>query len=312
MWTVTIFKALVLVLRTLPQLAVRLLVFSGIALGLAVAGFAGAWVGYRMGLGRGATNPETFALLGGLGGLALGASLVAFRRDWLLHAVQMRSIALLVDGMDGKRVPYGPGQIAEARAAVAARFGSRAELHSLDRLIRGVSGLVTRVAEGLGPVLTLPGIGRIASGGQIQRVILAQAYRARPENAWEAAHDALVLYTQNARHVLTAAGWITLVGWLVTGGAFLLFLAPFSGLVAGWPGGGPTGGLVLAGLAAWAFRASLIEPFAFACLMQAFVRITAGQDPLPEWRGRLTQFCDRFRQLGERAVTWAPAAGIEG
>jgi hypothetical protein len=223
--------------------------------------------------------------------------------------VQARSIALIVDSLDGKPVPFGPAQIAQARASVASRFGSRGELYALDRLIRGVAGLVPSVAEGLGPVLTLPGMGRIASGGLVERVILAQAYRARPENAWEAAHDALVLYTQNARPVLAAAGWATLVGWLVTGGLFLLFLGPLSGLTALWPVEGQAGTYLLAGLAAWAIRAALIEPFAFAYLMQAFLQITAGQDPLPEWRGRLTQLCDRFRQLGERAVTWEPAPG---
>lgn len=311
MWTVIFLKAQVLMLRILALLALRTLVFAGIAAGLALACFAGAWLGYQLGIARGATDLATDAALAGLGGLALGVSLVAFRRDRLLFALQAPGIALMADGLDGKRVSFGAGQIALARNAVASRFGSRAELFALDRLIRGVSGLVPSVAEGVGPILSAPGIGRIASGGLVERVILAQAYRARPENAWEAAHDALVLYTQNARPVLAAAGWVTLVGWLVTGGLYLLFLGPMSGFATLWPGGGQAGTHVLAGLSAWAIRAALIGPFAFACLLQAFLRITAGQNPLPEWRGRLTQVCDRFRQLGERAVTWQPASGAE-
>ena len=311
MWTVTVFKTLVLMLRTLPQLAVRTLAFGAIAAGLAVVCFAGAWVGYRLGLARGASDPATDAILAGLGTLALGVSLVAFRRDRLLHAVQARSIALLVDCLDGKRVPYGPGQIAHARVAVASRFGTRAELFALDRLVRGVSGLVTSIAEGLGLVLALPGVGRVVSGGLVESVILAQAYRARPANAWEAAHDALILFTQNARPVLAVAGWITLVGWLATGAVYALLLGPMSGFVTLWPGAGLAGIHVLAGLSTLAIRAALIEPFAFACFMQAFLRITAGQDPMPKWRGRLTQACDRFRQLGERAVSIQPISGAD-
>lgn len=311
MWTVTVFKALVLMLRTLPQLAVRTLVFAGIAAGLALTCSAGAWIGYRVSLANGAADPATYALFAGTAALALGIGLVAVARGRLLHAVQARSIALMVDSLDGKMVPFGPEQILFARLSVASRFGTRVELYALDRLIRSVSGLITSVAEGLGSILTLPGMGRIASGGLVERVILAQAYRARPENAWEAAHDALVLYTQNARPVLTAAGWITLVGWLVTGGLYLSLLGPLSSFATLWPVAGQVGTYLIAGLAAWAIRAALIEPFAFACLMQAFLQITAGQDPLPEWRGRLTQLCDRFRQLGERAVTWEPASGAE-
>lgn len=309
MWTITFFKALVLTLRTWPMLAVRVLVFAAIAVGLGLAGLAGAWIGYRLGPVVGTPDPATDALIAGLGGLLLGASLVGARRDRLLHAVQARTIALLVDGIDQKPLPFGPAQLLQARAAVTARFGTRQELFALDRLIRGVTGQVASVADGLGTVLTLPGVARLLSGGLIERVILAHSYRARPENAWEAAHDGLVLYAQNARPVLVTAGWITLAGWLVTAGVFLACLGPTSGLSAIWPGDGPAGSWFLAALFALGVRAALVEPLALVCLMQAFLAITAGQDPSPEWRGRLTQMCDRFRQLGERAVSWAPAPG---
>lgn len=310
MWTVAVVKSLFLALRTLPMLAVRLLVFSAIVLGLCLASLAGAWFGYRLGLMIGTPDPATDALIAGLGGLLLGASLVAARRDRLLHAIQGRTLALLTDGIDRKPVPFGPAQLREAHAAVTARFGTEAELFALDRLIRGVTGQVPSVAEGLGTLLTLPGVARLASGSLVERVILAQAYRARPENAWEAAHDGLVLYAQNARPVLVTAGWITLVGWLVTAAVFLSLLVPLSLLTPVWPGDGMAAPYVFAALLALGIRSALIEPIAFACFMQAFLAITAGQDPSPEWRGRLTQICDRFRQLGERAVRWAPMSGV--
>lgn len=310
MWTITVVKSLFLLLRTLPMHAVRLLVFTAIAAGLGAASLAGAWFGHQLGLLIGLPDPAADATVAGLGGLLLAASLVAARRDRLLHSVHARTLALLVDGIDGKPAPAGPAQLGQAAAAVTARFGTEAELFALDRLIRGVTGPAAAIADDLGgSVLALPGIARIASGSLVERAVLAQSYRARPENAWEAAHDALVLYVQNARPVLTAAGWITLVGWLVTAGAFLALLGPASAIAPLWPGDGQAGGWILAALAALGLRSALIEPFAFACLMQAFLRITAGQEPSPEWRGRLTQLCDRFRQLGERAIRWSPMSG---
>jgi hypothetical protein len=51
-------------------------------------------------------------------------------------------------------------------------------------------------------------------------------------------------------------------------------------------------------------KAALIEPFAIACMMQVFFKVTEGQDPLPEWRGRLTRASDKFRALGEKAAGW--------
>ena len=309
MWTVTLVKSLALVLRTLPMHAVRLLVFAAITVGLGAASLAGAWFGHRLGVMIGTPDPAADAVIAGLGGLVLAFSLVAARRDQLLHAVQARTLALLADGIDRKPVPYGPAQLGHSTAAVTSRFGTAAELFALDRLVRGVTGQVASVADGLGTVLAFPGIARLASGSLVERVVLAHAYRARPENAWEAAHDGLVLYAQNARPVLVAAGWITLVGWLVTAGVFVALLGPVSALGALWPGDGQAGIWVLAGLCALGIRSALIEPFAFACLMQAFLAITAGQNPSPEWRGRLTQLCDRFRQLGERAIRWTPMSG---
>jgi hypothetical protein len=306
MWTIIVFKALVLMIRTLPLVALRLLVFGGVAAGTAAFTFSGAWIGHGLGLAGATADPRIDALLGGLAGLALAATLIALRRDRLLHGVQALGLAAVGDLLDGKRLSIGPDQIGALRMSVASRFGTGVELLALTRLVAGITGLVPRVADGLGSVLTLPGFGRLASGGLVEQVILAQAYRARPENAWESAHDALVLYTQNARAVLSAAGWITLLGWFATGIVFVFLVGPLSGVAGLWPGAGQAGVLLVSALAAGAIRAAVIDPLAFACLLQGYLRISAGQDPLPEWRGRLTQFCDRFRQLGERAVSWAP------
>lgn len=309
MWTVSIFKALLLQVRTLPFLVIRVLVHGGIALVLAGAAVAGATAGVQVAPLGDAAPAGADATVGALAGIVLAAGLLSLARDRLLHLVQAGTIALQVDGLDHQRFPNGRGQVDHARAAVIGRFGSRGELMALDRLVRGVTGRIPAIAEDVPSSLTWPGLGRLASGGLVDQVILAHAYRARPENAWEAAHDGLVLYIQNARAVLAAAGWINLIAWVATGAAFLVIVGWLGGVLPLWPGAGQAGGIVLAALAAWALRAAVIEPFAFACLFQRFLLVTKGQDPAPEWRGRLTQLCDRFRQLGERAVTWAPEAG---
>ncbi len=71
-------------------------------------------------------------------------------------------------------------------------------------------------------------------------------------------------------------------------------------------GDSSAGVLVFALVFAWATKAALIEPFAIACLLQVFFQVTRGQEPLPEWRGRLTRVSDKFRTLGEAAVGWRP------
>ncbi|MEO5620528.1 MAG: hypothetical protein ABIQ85_06370, partial [Cypionkella sp.] len=56
---------------------------------------------------------------------------------------------------------------------------------------------------------------------------------------------------------------------------------------------------------AWAVKVAVIEPFAIACLLQVFFKVTEGQTPNPEWRRKLETATDKFRQLGEKALAWA-------
>ena len=302
MWNFSLLKALAVWGRLAPLMLVRLAAFGLVALVLGMAIGLGAWIGVRLQMTGGTAD----AALGGLAGLVLAAVALAIWGRARLQVMRSHLLVLVVDLLDGLRVPMGQGQTAHARGAVAARFGSSPQLWAIHRFVRSVAAKVPAVAEGVGPLMSLPILGRLASGGLMTQAVLAHAYRARPENAWEAAHDGLVLSTQNARELLGTAGRINGIGWLLTVAIFLLLVPPFVGLSALWPIAGPSAGAIAAGLAALAVRAALIQPFTLACLWQAFLRITAGQEPLGEWRGRLTQVSAPFRDLGDQAVGWSP------
>ena len=71
------------------------------------------------------------------------------------------------------------------------------------------------------------------------------------------------------------------------------------------PGSWSAGGFVFAIIFAWAVKAALIEPFAIACLLQVYFKVTEGQVPNPEWEAKLTSASDKFKALGEKAMAWA-------
>lgn len=52
-------------------------------------------------------------------------------------------------------------------------------------------------------------------------------------------------------------------------------------------------------------KAVRIEPFAIACMIQAFFKVPAGQTPNPEWKARLARGSDKFNEIGNRAMNWA-------
>ena len=320
MWDFSIAKALGLMIRTAPFLIFRALVYFAIAAGLVITTGAGSGAGYGIGLIGDEEFRASSTIWGGVAGFALAVGVIFFLRDYLLYIVKAGQIAVMVEYLDGRPLPYGQGQIAYARAVVTERFGQASALFVLDRLVRGVIALITGLVEGVATLVPVPGISQIMAAvrawlkiavGLVDEVILAHAIRTRSENAWEAAHDGLVLYAQNGRAMLVNAAWLTLISWGLAVAVFLLMLAPAAALVWLLPGEASGGTFVFALIFAWAVKAALIEPFALACMLQVFFNVTEGQEPQPEWRGRLTQMSDKFRQLGERAVGWSPKAAAE-
>lgn len=318
MWDFSVSRALGLMVRTAPFILFRVVVYFGITAALIIVTGTGAGIGY----GVGAFGDEEFrassTFWGGAGGFGLTAGVIFFFRDYILYLVKAGHIAVMVELLDDKPIPGGQGQIAYARQVVTDRFGQSSALFALDQLIKGVIAVITGLVEGLMSILPIPGLDRIMGAvraylrlavGLVDEIILGHAIRTRSENAWEAAHDGLVLYAQNARPMLVNAAWLTLITWVLAAVVFFLMLGPAAAVVWLLPGDGTAGLFIFALVFAWAVKAALIEPFAIACMLQVFFKVTEGQSPNGEWRGRLTQASDKFRKLGEQAVGWRPNPG---
>jgi hypothetical protein len=183
----------------------------------------------------------------------------------------------------------------------------------VDQLVKGVIRAITGLVQGLLNFLPVPGLDRIMgvvraylrlAVGLIDEVILAHGIRTRAENPWDSAREALVLYGQNGGTMLRNAAWLTLFTYGLSILVFLVMLAPAALVVYLIPGAWSAGGLVFALVFAWAVKAALIEPFAIACLLQAFFTITDGQTPNPDWEARLDGASRKFARIKDRAMNW--------
>lgn len=314
MWDFSISTALGLMRRTAPFILFRVLVYFAITTALIVATGTGGGLGW----GIGAFGDDEFrassTAWGALFGFAATAGVVFFLRDYILYIVKAGHIAVMVELLQGGQIPQGRGQIDHARAVVTERFGQASALFVLDQLIKGVVGAVTGLMQGLLSILPIPGLQNLMgllraylrlAVGLVDEVILAHAIRTRATNPWSNAQEALVLYAQNARPMLVNAAWLTLIVYGLSFVVFLVMLAPAAAVVYLLPGAWSAGGVVFALVFAWAVKAALIEPFAIACLLQVFFKLTEGQTPDPEWQAKLSGVSDKFKKLGERAATWA-------
>lgn len=314
MWDFSLGTSFGLMRKTAPFLLFRIAVYFGIAVAYVLVTGTGAGIGYGVGGFGDDDFQATTAVWGGVIGFGVTAGVLYLMREYLLYVVKAGHIAVMVEILDGRKLPDGQGQIVYARKIVTERFGEASVLFGIDQLIKGVVRAITGLVQGLLSILPIPGLNKVMSlvraylklaVGLVDEVILAHGLRTRAENPYASAKEALVLYGQNAKPMLKNAAWLTLFTWGLSIVVFLFMLAPAAAVVYIMPGAWSAGGMVFALLFAWAVKVAVIEPFAIACLLQAFFKVTAGQEPNPEWEAKLETASAKFKTLGERAVTWA-------
>ncbi len=314
MWDFSISESLSLMRRTAPFVLFRVIVYFSITAALVAATGTGAGVGWGVGAFGDQEFRASSVFYGGLFGFSITAGIIFFLRDYILYIVKAGHIAVMVELMEGGSIPGGRGQIDYARQIVTERFGQASALFALDRLIKGVIAAVTGLVQGLLTILPIPGVEQAMGAlraylrvavGLVDEVILAHAIKTKSDNPWASAREALVLYAQNAKPMLMNAAWLTLIVWGLSFVVFLVMLAPAAAVVYLIPGSWSAGGFVFAIIFAWAVKAALIEPFAIACLLQVYFKVTEGQVPNPEWEAKLTSASDKFKALGEKAMAWA-------
>ena len=313
----SISRALGLMRKTAPFIAFRVLVYFGIAAAYVIATGTGAGIGWGVGAFGDAEFQASSTIWGGGIGFAVTAGILYFVREYTLYLVKAGHIAVMVEALDGRDLPQGKGQIAYAQGIVKERFGEASVLFGIDQLVKGVLRAVVGLIGGIASLLPIPGLDRIMgvvhsflkiAVGLLDEVILAHALRTKSQNPWGSAKEALVLYAQNAKPMMINAAWLTIVTWVLSLIVFFLMLAPAAFIVWIIPGTWSAGGFVFAILFAWAVQVSLIEPFAIACMLQAFFAVTDGQEPKAEWMAKLDNASAKFKKLGERAAAWV---GIE-
>lgn len=314
MWDFSMRRSLALMVQTMPFILLRCVVYFGIALAYILFTGMGAGVGW----GIGALGDEGFqtsaSIWGGVAGFGITAAVLYFLREYLLYMVKAGHIAILVNLIDGQSLPEGRSQIAHGQQVVKSRYAQANVLFALDQIVKGVIVAITGLVQGVTSILPIPGISQLMglvraflrlAVGLVDEVILAYAIRTESQNPWSSAQTALVLYGQNGKNMLKNAAWLTLFTYGLSFLVFLAMLAPAAGIVYMIPGAWSAGGFLFALVFAWAIKAALIEPFAIACMLQAYFQAIEGQEPDPEWEARLDGVSGKFRKLKDKAADWA-------
>lgn len=319
MWDFNLGAAFGLIMRTLPFILLRLLVYVGIALGYMLVTGTGAGIGYGIGSLFGEEGQFPGAGIGGFLGFSLFGAAMYWARSWLLYMVKAAHIAVLVELLDGQPIPDGQSQLGHGRKVVQQRFGTSNVLFGIDVLIKGVVKALSSLARGF--IGALPGGDRLAGMfqaflrmalGFVDELILARMLRSGEEESWESARKSLVLYGQNYKPMLKNAAWLAAIMYLLSILVFVVMLAP-AALIAYFMPGVLSGAAVLfAVLLAWSIKAGLFEPLALICMMQVYFKAIEGQEPDPQWEAKLESMSSQFRKIKQQAAeAWSKKAQPE-
>lgn len=257
--------------------------------------------------------------------IALGAGGWAWRmaRRYLLYMVKGAHIAAMTEMLCGRDVPKGPGQVAYARGIIEEYFKDVSQLFFLDTLVQGAVKSVTGSVVRLTRILPLPRdfdklidlirmlVNRSLSF--VDEAILSYAVSKRETNVWGSAADGIVLYGQKYKPILLTTVKVWVIGKIFSVVVFVVFVAGALALTA------LTGsnlvvffGFLMALAGARLVELALFEPFALAYTLVTFHRETQGLEPDPEWKARIEGVSSKFKELTEKARSYARGAESSG
>lgn len=307
MWDFSFTRSLAMVAQTWPFLVLRLVVVILSTLIFLVMGASGALLGHQLvPLVTDSLNAWQGAIFGTIGGVGLGMAVLRILREYALYLVKAAHIAVLVRLVDTGRLPDEP-QLAYGRQVVGARFRQASLLFGLDQMIKLVVHAVAKVFSRVGLLLPIPGLLPLlriihavieTSVTFVDEIILAHNIRHPGQNPFKGATDALVLYTQNGKAMLRNSAWLTLFLSLLGLALVVAVVGPFALWYYYETGPEQAYALFGAAVALLLIKEVVLEPIAVTALLQAFTKVTAGQQPDPRWRERLDAASPAFAKLG--------------
>lgn len=316
MWDFKLTKIFGLMIKTIPFILFRIIIYLGVAIGYLLLTGIAASIGY--GIGAMAGNQSSGTGIGALIGFIVASAILYWLREYILYFVKAGHIAVLVELMDGGKLPIGKSQIEYGQAKVRERFVESSVLFGLDQLIKGILRALNRTVFTITAFLPIPGLQNIAgvinkvmnlSLTYTDEVIIAQIFRTGGDYAWQIGKDALVLYGQNYKTILKNAFFLMLFTWVLAFIIFLIILAPVGAIFTVFRGPVSIWGFLLAIIFTWSIKAALLEPFALTAMMQVYFNAINGQVPDPQWDEKLSSISNKFRKLKENALK-APATAL--
>lgn len=297
-------EALGLLGKTLPFIWVRLgsYLLLGLGLGLYFAVIGGlSWI---LGSLWAPLGWIVFLLaVGGAWGIVRWVTKYYFYLLKAAHTAVMTEFIVTGKGPEGSQIDYG-------RKQVMSRFRDTSILFAVDQLVDGIVKTIVRRFARIVDILPIPGMDSLAklvervalmSTTYIDESILSRTYKEREPNVWKVAQDGVILYAQAWKPILANAVVLALIGFVEFIVLLILLGLPAVAIGAAIPAirvGLGIGVIVLA----WMIKLAVSDAFSLAATLIAYHRSTADLEVNEEWKAKLEDVSDKFRELAKKAA----------
>lgn len=270
-----------------------------------------------------------FALIGSLfgqGGAAVGfilwlissVALYRFAMSYVGYLIKAGHVAVIAEAISSGAIPEN--QFEWGKNAVKSRFAMSNVYFVIDRL---VSGAVRQLQNGVENIASLfdaiPGISSVAAFvklfigvalGYIDECCLGYCFLQKDEGAFKSSCDGVVIYFQNAKHLLKNALKVSAVVMLTTLVALVipaaLFLLLFKAI--GWS---PLAAIILAVFVAAFVRSAFIDSYIMIDMMKHYMDVVPETEISFDLYGKLCRLSGKFKKLFEKAKAETPEPVVE-
>ena len=292
-----------LVLKTLPYMGVRLMIYGIYAAG-SIVYFLIAFL-----LSRVFGNAGGFVMLIMLG---VYIGFYYWSRRYLLYLVKAGHTAVITELYLNGSLPEVKSQYEYGKELVKSRVKDISILFAVDALVDGILRTFSKTVVLLVDILPLPGIENVARIGMsivnrsltyVDEGIFSYNIMHKEKNLWQAAKEGVVFYAQSWKPLLKSAVMLWLADKVFFLVAFILWMIP-CGAVAAASSADNTKfvAFLVAIVLAFLTEKAVFEPVSLATMIVTYQKSIAGQEPNPEWEAKLESASAKFRKLKDKAT----------
>jgi len=307
-----------LLVQTLPYALARFAVLMGASVACII------WIVVTIGGADflGTHIAKAFGVVWFLGCVILAGWFWAALFRYLMHLIECGHVAVLTELIVHGRISNGgESMFAYGRRIVTERFGEVSALFAMNLTVRGVLNAFHRTLDWVEELLPVPGLESLANllnailraaTRYMDKTIFSYNLACNAESPWENSRDGIVYYCQNAKPILKTSVRIVALELILTVVMWLILLAPAAAITVLLPHTVREAGAVvtvcIAVLFAFACRSAFVKPLFLIMIMTRFHALIEDQPINAEWVGYLDQLNIGFRDLANKAQSFAGGA----